>query len=163
MPTDQEQRESRRREILSLLAEARVTSQVELVELLRERGITATQSSVSRDLRDLGVAWIGGRYSIPPSPREEQEPARERREEPADPGLAEIAPLLRSARPAGPYLTVITTAVGAAQSVGVAIDRAGWPEVVGTLAGDDTLFAATASAAGQQRLLTRLRSFLPED
>jgi transcriptional regulator of arginine metabolism len=159
MPTDHEQRETRRREILAILGGERVTNQVELVERLQGRGITATQSSVSRDLRDLGVAWIGGRYTLPVAAGEAGEEAGSAD---AGPGLSEVSRLLRSARAAGPYLTVITTTVGAAQSVGVAIDRAGWPEVVGTIAGDDTVFAATASAAGQQRLLRRLRSFLQE-
>ena len=45
---------------------------------------------------------------------------------------------------------------GAAQAVGIAVDRAGWPEVVGTISGDDTVFAATASARDQRRLIQRL-------
>jgi transcriptional regulator of arginine metabolism len=51
---------------------------------------------------------------------------------------------------------------GAAQAVGLAIDRAGWPELVGTMAGDDTVFAATASAGDQKRFIRRLESFLKE-
>jgi transcriptional regulator of arginine metabolism len=47
--------------------------------------------------------------------------------------------------------------------VGLAIDRAGWPEVVGTMAGDDTVFVATAAARDQKRLIQRLESFLKED
>src|SRR5262245_2509620 len=99
MPTDYEQRETRRREILALLGAARVTNQIELVELLHGRGIAATQSSVSRDLRDLGVAWIGGRYALPP---QEEDAAAD------GSGLGELARLLRAARPAGPHLTVLT-------------------------------------------------------
>ena len=153
MPTDHEQRDARQREILEILAGARVTSQLELVEGLRARGIAATQSSVSRDLRDLGVAWVGGRYALPPT---QATNGGER----SDPAVAEIAPFLRAVKPAGPHLTVVLTAAGAAQSVGVAIDRAGWAEVVGTMAGDDTVFVATASARHQQRLIQRLESFL---
>lgn len=152
MPTDHEQREARHREVLEILASVRVTSQLELVELLRERGIAATQSSVSRDLRDLGAAWIGGRYVLPEEPRG----AAESR----SPDLAEVARFLRAVRTAGPHLTVVLTAPGAAQSVGLAIDRAGWSEVVGTMAGDDTVFVATASAIHQQRLLQRLERSL---
>ncbi|HYO15299.1 MAG TPA: arginine repressor [Thermoanaerobaculia bacterium] len=148
MPMDHEIKETRQQAILEILPNERVTSQLELVDLLRQRGISATQSSVSRDLRELGVAWIGGRYALP------QE--REGR----DPGLAEFSRFLRGVKPAGPHLTVIFTAVGTAQSVGLAIDRAGWPEVVGTMAGDDTVFAATASARDQKRLIQRLDSFL---
>lgn len=148
MPMDHEIKETRQQAILEILPNERVTSQLELVDLLRRRGISATQSSVSRDMRELGVAWIGGRYALPPE-REER-----------DPGLADFARFLRGMKPAGPHLTVIFTAVGTAQSVGLAIDRAGWPEVVGTMAGDDTVFAATASARDQKRLIQRLDSFL---
>lgn len=148
---DHEIKETRQQAILEILPNERVTSQLELVDLLRRRGISATQSSVSRDLRELGVAWIGGRYALP-AEREER-----------DPGLADFARFLRGMKPAGPHLTVIFTAVGTAQSVGLAIDRAGWPEVVGTMAGDDTVFVATAAARDQKRLIQRLESFLKED
>jgi transcriptional regulator of arginine metabolism len=150
MPTDHEHRESRQREILAILDAQRVTSQTQLVERLRERGVVATQSSVSRDLRDLGVGWIGGRYARPTG-REE-----------SDPGVAEVAQFLRGVKPAGPHLAVVFTMAGAAQAVGLAIDRAGWPELVGTMAGDDTVFVATASAGDQKRFIRRLDSFLQE-
>jgi transcriptional regulator of arginine metabolism len=150
MPTDHEQRESRQREILEILGSVRVTSQIELVDLLKERGIAATQSSVSRDLRDLDVAWAGGRYVLP----EEAQGAAGR--ESRGPDLAEVARFLRAVKTAGPHLTVVLTSPGAAQSVGLAIDGAGWPEVVGTMAGDDTVFVATSAALQQQRLIQRL-------
>jgi transcriptional regulator of arginine metabolism len=150
MPPDHEQRETRQREILAILGSHPVKSQGELVEMLRERGIVVTQSSVSRDMRDLGVAWIGGRYARPSEVAER------------DPGVSEISHFLRGIRPAGPYLAVIFTMAGAAQAVGIAIDRAGWPEVVGTMAGDDTVFAATATARDQKRLIQRLEVFQKE-
>jgi transcriptional regulator of arginine metabolism len=150
MPTDHEHRIARQQEILALLDSHRVTNQGELVEMLRERGVTATQSSVSRDLRDLGVAWIDGRYARPQRGN-------------GDPDVAEFARFVRAMKPAGANLTVVHTAVGTAQSVGLAIDRAGWPEVVGTMAGDDTVFVATAAARDQKRLIQRLESFLKED
>jgi transcriptional regulator of arginine metabolism len=150
MPHDTEPREHRQEVILTLLENHRITSQGELVDLLHAQGIAATQSSVSRDLRDLGVAWMGGRYALP-SPHDER-----------DPGVAEIAHFLRGVKPAGPNLTVIFTMAGAAQAVGLAFDRAGWPELVGTMAGDDTVFAATASANDQKRFIRRLERFLRE-
>ncbi|MEE8236036.1 MAG: hypothetical protein V3R53_04515, partial [Gammaproteobacteria bacterium] len=63
---------------------------------------------------------------------------------------------------AGPNLTVIKTAIGAAQRVAVFLDRSGWPEIVGTLSGDDTIFIATRNGQAQRRLRTRLRSSFPE-
>jgi transcriptional regulator of arginine metabolism len=150
MPPDHENREARQQEILAILDTHRVTSQGELVERLRERGVAVTQSSVSRDLRDLGVGWIGGRYARPLE-REEK-----------DPGVAEVARFLRGVKPAGPHLAVVFTTASTAQAVGLAIDRAGWPELVGTMAGDDTVFAATASVGDQKRFIRRLESFLKE-
>ncbi|HXO29069.1 MAG TPA: arginine repressor [Thermoanaerobaculia bacterium] len=144
MPTDRELREARQRAIRALLARSPVANQAELVAELRRQGIAATQSSVSRDLRDLGVARVGGRY-VPRARPEER-----------DPRVAEVARLLRSVRPAGPYLTVVQTAVGAAQGVARALDAAGWPEVVGSLAGDDTVFLATATEQDQERLIRHL-------
>ena len=76
--------------------------------------------------------------------------------------MAEVSQFLRGVKPAGPHLTVVFTMAGAAQAVGIAIDRAGWPELVGTMAGDDTVFVATASAGDQKRFIRRLESFLKE-
>lgn len=148
MPTESEIRERRQREIVNLLRRARPAGQAEIVERLRQRGIEATQSSVSRDLRDLGVTKVGGRYVAPPL----------RREHPED--LAAAARFLRTVKPAGPYLTVVQTVVGAAQTVALALDHAGFPEVVGTLAGDDTVFVATSSARDQKRFLQRLEALM---
>ncbi len=155
MPADSEHREARHQEILSLLRRVPVTSQHEIVAHLTRRGLAATQSSVSRDLRDLGVARVAGRYVAPALAPAEASAA----------GSAwdvEVAHFVRGVRPAGPHLTVLATTVGAAQTVGAALDRAGWPEVVGTIAGDDTIFVATAGAAGQKRLVERLERLLSE-
>ncbi len=151
MPTDLEQRDRRRRVIVELVRRARVASQEELLERLAARGIEATQPSVSRDLRDLGVAKAGGRYVLA------GEAAGASGE-----GLAEVAPFILDVRPAGPHLTVVLTTVGAAQTVAIALDRAGFPELAGTVAGDDTIFAATRTAAEQRRFVERLRRALAE-
>src|SRR5687768_9607141 len=116
MPTDTELRHRRQREILALLTAERVARQEELVELLHARGLPATQSSVSRDLRDLGVARVAGRY-LPPADGNAEEAK-----------LEGIATFVRGAKPAGPHLTVVVTTVGAAQPVASALDRAAWPE-----------------------------------
>jgi transcriptional regulator of arginine metabolism len=72
-----------------------------------------------------------------------------------------LAQFVRALRRAGPSLTVLRTTIGAAQSVAVAIDRAEWPEVAGTISGDDTIFIATASARAQDELIARLRALFP--
>jgi transcriptional regulator of arginine metabolism len=153
MPTDLEARSHRQQAIISLMREHSISSQGEIVALLKERGIAATQSSVSRDMRDLGV-WRKGRHYVLP----EDEAA----EEAEVAALEEVAVFLRGAMPAGPYTTVVRTVVGAAQTVAVAVDDAEWPEVVGTMAGDDTIFIATADADGQAQLLRRLQRLLEE-
>jgi transcriptional regulator of arginine metabolism len=148
MPSEVEVKEQRQRVLRTLLRRGTVRRQEELVARLAERGIEATQSSVSRDLREIGVAKLGGRYVLPDAPAG------------ATDLLAEIAHAVRAAKPAGPHLTVVFTLTGAAQTVGVALDRAAWPEIVGTLAGDDTVFVATAGAREQGRLLHRLQALV---
>lgn len=149
MPTDIEQRDRRRQAIVDLVRRSRIASQEELRMKLAARGFEATQPSVSRDLRDLGVGKAGGRYVL----------ADELGPETRD-ALAEVVHFVRDVRPAGPYMAVISTTVGAAQTVAIALDHAGFPELAGTVAGDDTIFAATPSAALQRRFLGRLRELL---
>lgn len=153
MPSDLETRDQRQQAISSLLREYAISSQGEIVALLKERGITATQSSVSRDMRDLGV-WRKGRHYVLPDEDDSGEAETA--------ALEEVSVFLRGAQPAGPYTTVVRTVVGAAQTVAVAVDNAEWPEVVGTMAGDDTIFIATAGADGQAQLLRRLQRLLEE-
>ena len=65
---------------------------------------------------------------------------------------------MRGVATAGSALTVLRTTIGAAQSVAIAIDKAAWPEVVGTISGDDTIFIATDSGEAQATLVARLRN-----
>ena len=143
------QPDARRDTLKRLLRETTVRRQADLVRLLRREGFDCTQSSISRDLRELGVAKFGDHYVI----ANESSAAI-----PANDAFAALAGWVRDVLTAGPSLTVIKTNPGSAQSVAVAIDNANWPEVVGTISGDDTLFVATAGAAEQQVLVSRLRS-----
>jgi transcriptional regulator of arginine metabolism len=146
MLTDAEQLE-RRGAIVRILRAGLVRKQQDLVRLLKKEGHGATQSSISRDLRDLGVLKASGRYVLPPD-----ELTR------ANGDFTALARFVRELRRAGPAITVLRTTIGAAQSVAVAIDKADWPEVAGTLSGDDTIFIATANARAQDELVARLRS-----
>jgi transcriptional regulator of arginine metabolism len=148
VPTESEIRDRRHREILTLLRRRRLASQAEIVSALRRRGLEATQPSVSRDLQELGVVKVGGRYVTPPL----------RRTAPEE--LAEAAHFVRTVRPAGPHLTVVLTVVGSAQTVALALDHADFPEVVGTVAGDDTIFVATATPADQKLFIQRLDALI---
>jgi transcriptional regulator of arginine metabolism len=140
----------RRGAIVRILRQGLVRRQQDLVRLLKKTGLEATQSSISRDLRDLGVLKAGGRYVLPPD-----EVSR------ANGDFGALAQFVRALRRAGPSLTVLRTTIGAAQSVAVAIDRGEWPEVAGTISGDDTIFIATATARAQDELITRLRALFP--
>ena len=135
---------ARREALRRIITRSSVGRQEDLVRLLDRAGHRATQSSVSRDLRELGVAKQGDRYVLP------DESA------PAIGDFSSVATFVRDFKAAGPWLMVIRTAAGAAQSVAIVLDRAQWPEIVGTLSGDDTVFVATQGAAAQRRLVTHL-------
>ncbi|HTX05955.1 MAG TPA: hypothetical protein VMD06_09020 [Steroidobacteraceae bacterium] len=137
----------RRQVIVRILRDGHVRRQQDLARLLKTEGFEVTQSSVSRDLRDLGVLKASGRYVLPPD-----EVSR------ANGDFAMLAQFVRGLKRAGPSLTVVRTTIGAAQSVAVAIDRAEWPEVAGTISGDDTIFIATANARAQDALVARLQA-----
>ncbi len=149
MPVDTESMEKRRKAILAILRGRRVARQSELVRLLKERGIRVTQSSVSRDLQQLGITKLDSGYQ----PLEQPDPEGDR-------DAAVVAELLRDVRTAGGNLTVVKTVEGAAQRVALYLDRSGWAEIVGTVSGDDTIFVATRGGGDQRRLLVRLRSLL---
>lgn len=147
-----DQQHARRSAISELLRAHRISRQSELVARLRARGFDATQSSISRDLRELGVAKQDGHYTLPAGHVERIEA-----------NLSTSAEFVRAIAPAGPNLLVITTAIGAAQRVALMLDRLNWPEIVGTLSGDDTIFVATTTLANQRRLQRRLTDVLKVD
>jgi transcriptional regulator of arginine metabolism len=135
---------TRRTMLAKIIREQQVGRQTELVDLLRKSGHIATQSSVSRDLRELGVAKMGDRYVLPETAMQPKN------------DFSSLKQFVSARLTAGSNLTVLKTAVGSAQSVAVAIDTAQWPEVVGTISGDDTIFIATAGADAQRKLERRL-------
>jgi transcriptional regulator of arginine metabolism len=138
--------EERREALLRILREGTVGRQADLVTRLKQAGYDVTQSSVSRDLRDLGVAKVGDRYLLP---GEASAPRN---------GFGAVAAFVVGAMAAGPHLTVVRTTVGSAQAVALAIDQARWPEVVGTISGDDTIFVATRDDDAQRAFIDRLQS-----
>ncbi len=147
MPAGTDIRQKRQNAILEILSHQPVAQQTQLVALLREKGIDATQSSVSRDLKQLGIAKLDQGYSEP-------EPVSINNQW----DMTLLSEFVREIETAGTRLTVLKTAVGAAQRVGVYLDRADWPEIVGTISGDDTIFVATRNAAEQRRLVAKLRT-----
>jgi transcriptional regulator of arginine metabolism len=146
MPVKDERWAQRQAAIRSLLGRREIRRQEDLLGLLRKDGFHVTQSSVSRDLAELGAVKVEGRYVLPPTGGATG----------AQSEIAEAAAAVRDVRAAGPNLLVVLTPAGLAQRVGLALDRVGWPEVVGTIAGDDTVFVATTGRRPQDRVVKRL-------
>ncbi len=143
MPNSPETQSERQSAIRQLLETGPAGTQRSLVEALIARGFDATQSSVSRDLKELGAIKTAGGYELPVGASSDDE-------------VASVAELLRGIETAGPNLLVIKTAIGAAQRVALALDRSCWPEMVGNVGGDDTILVATKSAAAQRNLLKKI-------
>jgi transcriptional regulator of arginine metabolism len=134
----------RQHRIAKLLADQAVTSQAHVVDLLAADGVQATQATVSRDLEDLGAIKVrlpGGDtvYAIPELPTEQRAPEDHLRRVFGD-WVVEVAH--------SGNLVVLRTPPGSAHVVGSALDRSGLPEVLGTVAGDDTLIVVVAEGAG---------------
>ena len=143
MPNSAQDQAQRRAMLRELLLNGPANTQKTLVDALGAQGLQATQSSVSRDLRELGAIKTSDGYELPSDDDYSDE-------------MNSVAPFLREITPAGPNLTVIKTAIGAAQRVALALDRSAWPEVVGNIGGDDTVFVATETAAAQKILLSKI-------
>ena len=138
------------------LIEARaISSQEELRKLLRHRGWDVTQSTLSRDLRELRLARVptpdGVRYASTTT----DAPLADDR-----PSLDEILPRLFARVEGVGELVVLRTIAGAAQSVAVVLDAENRPDVLGTIAGDDTILIVCRSAAARERLIRHFRAIV---
>lgn len=149
MPHAASDQAQRREELYGLLRAGAAPTQRALVAALKARGIAATQSSVSRDLREIGAVKTPDGYRLPADGAAG-----------SDDEFAAVADLVRELKTAGSNLLVIRTGIGAAQRVALALDRAAWPEVVGCIGGDDTVFVATAGLAAQKQLMNRIQQAL---
>ena len=166
MPDKTEGQRERWDAIDGLLRRATIRSQEDLRRRLKRSGFRVTQPSVSRDLGEMGVVKVGGRYV----PRDllagaagaAGAPAGGPADRGVDDRLADVAPFILEIAAAGPYLLVVRTPPAAANPLGVAIDAARFPGVVGTVAGDDTLFIATAGRRRQALVEARLSRLVRE-
>lgn len=145
------ERRKRHLKILELVATRPIRTQEDLAEALAQEGWDVTQSSVSRDITALGLVKIDGIY---------RRQAATRIREIADPNERRLAESLLAVDTAGDALLVLHTPPGEAQRVGNAVDLLAWPEVVGTIAGDDTIFVAVANATAQGRIERRLQHIM---
>ena len=132
------QKEQRQSTILKLISARQIGTQEELAELLEKKGLAATQSSISRDLDELGIVKANGFYALPQKPKNA------------------IAFGLLSLETAGDCLIVAKCESGLASAVAVRIDSFGLTEIVGTIAGDDTIFIAVKNKEDQKAVIRRV-------
>ena len=118
-----------------------IANQKDLHEALSQSGIKTTQSSISRDLKKLGVVKVEGRYRLPQ----------------IVPGESALVDRL-DVTAAGPNLVVVRTGPGNANRAAVIIDSAGIPGLLGTIAGDDTIFIAVTGDKDQSRIIRHIFS-----
>jgi transcriptional regulator of arginine metabolism len=137
--------------ILDLVRSGEIASQEDLMKGLKARNIGVSQSTLSRDIQELGLAKAGGIYTVvdvePTVPQSEGALARIIREFMTDTDVAQ-------------NIVVVKTGSGHASTVSQALDEAGWPEWVGSIAGDNTVFAVTRSSKDAKKLEERLRKLL---
>lgn len=136
--------------LVRLVRRQRVASQEQLRELLAAEGFTVTQATLSRDIRELGLAKVadpdgGSFYAAPPAPEVVHPPLEQL-----------VQTLLLSSEGVGSLL-VLRTPAGAANTLGSALDHEGWKEVIGTIAGDDTLLLICRSDAARKAVASRIQ------
>lgn len=139
----------RRRAILQVLEESVVHSQDELAGILGRMGFETTQPMLSRDLRTLKVAKRGGVYQL----------LEDERVTP----LEKLATLLRGVQTAGEHMVVVHCEPGAAHAVARALEADDLDGLVGTVAGDDTIFIAVAGGSAGDEIRRRIRPLLELD
>ncbi len=138
--------QSRRDAIREILLASKVSSQEELLLALAELGIHTTQPVLSRDLRSMCVAKRAGMYQLIEGDRTTP--------------LEALRSLLRSTCAAGPHMVVVRCEPGAASAVARALEAEGLPGLLGTVAGDDTVFAAVAKPEVGDRLRAQVTALL---
>jgi transcriptional regulator of arginine metabolism len=148
----------RRDQVRRLIAAGGVHTQAELVAALAARGVEITQATISRDLAGLGVVrgFRGGRltYLLPDDLTDGTGAAQARLRR----LLADLPLTIGEAAP----LVVLRTSPGAANAIASSIDLSQWEDVVGTIAGDDTIFVACTDATAMRRFRARLEALLGE-
>jgi transcriptional regulator of arginine metabolism len=155
-PKRMSKKNDRQHAILQLIGSHQVASQEELKALLAARGLNVTQATLSRDLRDLGVVRApgddGARYMLPEMVSDE-----------AKPSLEGLLPQLFSRIDGVSELLVLHTLPSGAQPIAEALDAQGWSEIIGTLAGENTVLIICRSLDARQTLTNRLLALANAD
>jgi transcriptional regulator of arginine metabolism len=137
--------------ILDIIRSGEIASQEELMLGLKGRHIDVSQSTLSRDIQELGLAKTGGVYTVVDS-----EPAAKSGEE----SFRRIIPAFLVDVAVAKNIVVVKTGPGHASTVSQALDEAGWPEAIGTIAGENTIFIAARSEREAKKLERRIRELL---
>jgi transcriptional regulator of arginine metabolism len=144
--------------IREVLASSPVASQDELRRKLRRRGIHVTQATLSRDIHQLRLSKGPGGYSLPNGHRSTAIAAATEEDQP--PTLNEMIDSLGLRVRQAMNQVVLSTVMGGAQPVAAALDREEWPEVVGTIAGDDTVLVICTDVRHASEVDARLRAMV---
>ncbi len=127
----------RQQEILDIISKKPVATQQELAREVARRGFKVTQSSISRDIVEIGLAKVDGRYTAPQA-------------------AIPVGGPVMAIDTAGDNIIVVKTETGQAQPAALAIDRADIAEIVGTVAGDDTIIIAVKNQAAQRLTMKKI-------
>jgi transcriptional regulator of arginine metabolism len=146
--------------IRDVLSQSLVASQDELRRKLRRRGIRVTQATLSRDIHELQLSKGPAGYSLP-NGHKPSAPAVDL-EDDAPPSLNEMIESFGLRAEQAMNQVVLGTVMGGAQPVAAALDRIGWPGVLGTIAGDDTVLVICADVRRATEVTTRLRTMLEQ-
>ncbi|MBM0276966.1 arginine repressor [Micromonospora tarensis] len=149
-------RAARHARILELIRGTAIRSQTELADLLAADGVGVTQATLSRDLEELGAVKVrgGDGPAVYVIPEDGQRPLRDAEAAPAR--LVRLLHELLNGVDSSGNIAVLRTPPGAAQYLASALDRAGLPEIVGTIAGDDTILVVARDPAGGTALGNKL-------
>lgn len=152
MPKTREDQTHRRKQILNILNDShvRIENLDDLLSHLADRGVEASKSSVSRDLKDLSIIRVNGRYQIPTWERDDR-------------AIQRVDDFIKKVVPSGPYVTVIPCYSGTGRAVAAALKTQDWAEITGMVADDDTLAVFTANNYDQKMLLSKLKRILDPD
>jgi transcriptional regulator of arginine metabolism len=146
--------------VIELLESHEVHSQVELAELLAERGVHATQATLSRDLVDLDAVKVrvasGALVYAVPAEGGDRTPSVPRESAASGHRLARLCAELLVSADASANLVILRTPPGAAQFLGSAFDKADLGDVLGTIAGDDTVLLVSRAPTGGEALAARV-------
>jgi transcriptional regulator of arginine metabolism len=140
----------RHKAILELVRSGEIGSQDELMRGLKDRDIDVSQSTLSRDIQELRLAKTGGFYTVVDS-----EPAR-----PSEESFRRILSEFMVDVDVAQNIVVVKTGPGHASTVSQALDEAGWPESIGSIAGENTVFVVARSPRDGKKIASRLRELM---